>query len=407
MQQKFLYKSGTSTKILEKDDSTPHTEATNVPDIVANSVYLMDNKTNAVLYSKNENEKVYPASTTKILTAIIVLENCNLDDIVTANYSAIMNIPEGYTTANIQIGEQLNVEQLLELLLVYSANDAANVLAEHVGGSIDSFVSMMNTRLNELSLTNTHFTNPYGLHDENHYATAHDLAYLMKYCLKNDTFRKIAGKASCAIPATNLHEPRLYSSTNELLVPDNANYYKYLVAGKTGFTSQAKGCLVSSAYRDDLEFIGVVLGSDSRFVDTRNLYQYGYSNYSVQKVVNKDAIVTNLQISNASYTSKDLDLLANEEISALMNNQENSLSLKPKITLKENISAPIDEGAILGKATYEINGVEYSTNLVASHSVEPSKFLVYSIYTIIGGNLLVLLVFGVIWFIKKKIILKK
>ncbi len=362
----------------------------------------MDNKTNAVLYSKNENQRVYPASTTKILTAIIVLENCKLDDVVTASYNSVMNIPEGYTTADIQINEQLTVGQLLELLLVYSANDAANVLAEYVGGSIDSFVSMMNTKLNELNLTDTHFTNPYGLHDENHYTTAHDLAYLMKYCLKNDTFIKIAGKASCAISATNLHEPRLYSSTNELLVPDNANYYKYLVAGKTGFTSQAKGCLVSSAYRDDLELIGVVLGSDSRFADAKKIYQYGYSNYSIQKVVNKDAIITNLQISNASYTSKDLDLLATDEIYALMSNVENPLNIKPKITLKEGIFAPIEEGAILGTATYEINGIEYSTNLIASHSVEPSKFLVYSIYTIIGSNLVVLLVFCVILIIKKK-----
>lgn len=362
----------------------------------------MDNKTNAVLYSKNENQKVYPASTTKILTAIIVLENCKLDDVVTASYNSVMNIPEGYTTADIQINEQLTVGQLLELLLVYSANDAANVLAEYVGGSIDSFVSMMNTKLNELNLADTHFTNPYGLHDENHYTTAHDMAYLMKYCLKNDTFRKIAGKASCAISATNLHEPRLYSSTNELLVPDNANYYKYLVAGKTGFTSQAKECLVSSAYRDDLELIGVVLGSDSRFADAKKLYQYGYSNYSIQKVVNKDAIITNLQISNASYTSKDLDLLATDEIYALMSNVENPLNIKPKITLKQGLLAPIEEGTILGTATYEINGVEYSTNLVASHSVEPSKFLVYSIYTILGSNLVVLLVFCVILIIKKK-----
>lgn len=362
----------------------------------------MDNSTNAVLYNKNENQKVYPASTTKILTAIIVLEKCNLNDVVTASDTAVMNVPEGYTTAEIKVNEQLTVEQLLELLIVCSANDAANVLAEHVGGSIDNFVSIMNTKLNELNLTNTHFTNPYGLHDENHYTTAYDLAYLMKYCLKNDTFKKLAGKASCSIPATNLHEPRIYDSTNELLVPDNANYYKYLVAGKTGFTSQAKECLVSSAYRDDLEFICVALGSDSRFSDTKKLFQYGYSNYSVQKIVNKDSIVTNLQIRNASYTTKDLDLLATDEISALMNNQENPLNVEPKITLKENILAPIEEGTILGKATYEINGVEYSTNLVASHSVEPSKFLVYSIYTIIGSNLVVLLVFGVIWFIKKK-----
>lgn len=393
--RKWIHKTGNAESTITSSESQ------NIPDMTANAIYLMDNKTNAVLYSKNENEKVYPASTTKILTAIIVLENCNLNDVVTASYNSVMSIPEGYSTANIQIGEQLTVEQLLELLLIHSANDAANVLAEFTGGSIDSFVSMMNTKLNDLNLTGSHFTNPYGLHDDNHYTTAHDLAYLMQYCLKNDTFRKLAGKASCAIPATNLYEPRIYSSTNELLIPESSNYYKYLLTGKTGFTSQAKECLVSSAYRDDLELIGVVLGSDNRFSDARKLYQYGYSNYSIQKVVNKDAIVTNIHVKNAKYDSRDLDLLAVEDISALMNYEESPLNLNPKIILYEPISAPLEEGTVLGKAIYEINGVTYTTDLIASHNVEESRLIIYSIYFAIGICIVSLLVFYVIFLINK------
>ena len=123
--------------------------------LTADSYILLDNKTNKVLCNKNENEKMYPASTTKIVTALLTLENCNLDDTVTASYDAVMSIPEGYSSANIQIGEQLTVEQLLEVLLVHSANDAANILAEHVGGSIESFITMMNTRLNELGINYT------------------------------------------------------------------------------------------------------------------------------------------------------------------------------------------------------------------------------------------------------------
>ena len=126
---------------------------------------------------------MFPASTTKIVTAILVLENHSLDEKVTASYDAVMSIPSGYSTADIQIEEELTVEQLLELLLVHSANDAANVLAEYAGGSVSSFVSMMNTKANELGLSNTHFTNPYGLQDDNHYTTAHDLAIIMQYCL--------------------------------------------------------------------------------------------------------------------------------------------------------------------------------------------------------------------------------
>ena len=168
---------------------TLNTYAANEPTVSAGSAILMDNRTNKVLYAKNENERMYPASTTKIMTAILSLENGNLDDVTTASHDAVTSIPSGYSIADIQVGEKLTIEQLLEMLLTHSANDAANVLAEYVGGSIDSFVSMMNTKANELGLDGTHFTNAYGLHDDNHYSTAYDLAKLMQYCIKNNDFR--------------------------------------------------------------------------------------------------------------------------------------------------------------------------------------------------------------------------
>lgn len=203
---------------------------------------------------------MYPASTTKIVTAILTLENSNLDDVVTVSYDAVMSIPDGYSSAFLQIGETLSVEQLLQLLLVHSANDAANVLAEHIGGSVESFVSMMNTKANELQLSNTHFTNTFGKYDDNHYTTAKDLATIMTYCIKNETFRKIAGSASCAIPATNKYKTRKYNSTNELIIPNSHYYYPHLTCGKTGFTTQAGDCLVSCSYKDNLELICVILG---------------------------------------------------------------------------------------------------------------------------------------------------
>lgn len=366
----------------------------NLPSITAEGIFLLDNRTNKVLYSRSENKKMYPASTTKILTAIIVLENCNLNDVVSASYNAVMSIPNGYSTADIQIGEELTVEQLLELLLVCSANDAANVLAEYVGGSIDSFVSMMNTKLNELSLTDSHFTNAFGMQDENHYTTAHDLAFIMKYCLKNDTFRKIAGQASCAIPATNKSGTRTYTSTNELLIPETSYYYSYLTTGKTGFTTQAKECLVSSAYRDNLELICVVLGSNDRFADTRNLYEYAYSNYSIKNVVNEKDVVTNITVTNASRDTKNLDLLVNEMVPVLINNSESISEIIPEITLNENISAPIEEGTVLGKVKYSVDGVEYTTDLIASHYVKKSEILTYIFYACIL-IITILLIYGI------------
>ena len=375
--------------------------AAEAPFIDTGSIYLMDSRTTKPLYTKDENTKMYPASTTKIMTAILTLENCDLDEVATASYSALSNIPEGYTTADIQIGEQLTIEQLLELLLVHSANDAANVLAEYIGGSIDSFVSMMNTKLNDLGLTNTHFTNAYGLHDDNHYTTAHDLSFLMKYCLQNETFRKISGQASCAIPATNMWGPRKYDSTNQLLIAVDDYYYQYVFSGKTGFTSQAKHCLVTAAYNNDLELICVVLGNDDRFNVTRSLYEYAFSSYELKNVINENDVVTNITISGASNNTKSLDLLISEAIPALVETNTDT-ELTPIIDLNDNISAPISQGDVLGKVTYSINGVNYTTNLIASHDVEKSNITSYLVFGLVA-IIFIFIIFGILNHRKKLI----
>lgn len=365
------------------------------PDINAESALLIDNKTNKVLYSKDMNRKMFPASTTKILTAILVLENHSLDEKVTASYNAVMTIPSGYSTASIQIDEVLTVEQLLELLLVHSANDAANVLAEYTGGSIDSFVAMMNTKINELGLSDTHFTNPYGLQDNNHYTTAHDLAIIMQYCLKNDDFRKIAGQASCAIPSTNKSEPRKYSSTNELLIAGNSNYYPNLIAGKTGYTSEAGECLVSAAYNGNLELVGVILNSTNRFKDTRSLYNYGYTNFSIKNIVNEKDIITNVEVKNATKDTKNLNLLVSEDIPVLANNSDDLSKIEPQITLNSDIKAPIEDGQVLGKVSYSVNGITYSTDLIAANNVEKSNFVLYCLYGL-GILILILIIYKII-----------
>lgn len=367
--------------------------AADAPSIDTGSVYLMDNRTTKPLYSKDENTRMYPASTTKIMTAILTLENCDLDDVVTASYNAVASIPEGYSVADIQPGEQLTVEQLLELLLVHSANDAANVLAEYVGGSIDSFVSIMNTKLNELGLQDTHFTNAYGLQDDNHYTTAKDLAFLMKYCLQNETFRKISGQASCAIPATNMSAPRKYDSTNQLLIAGNEYYYQYVFSGKTGFTTEAKHCLVTAAYNNDLELICVVLGNDDRFNVTRALYDYAFSNYELKNVINQDDVVTNITVNGASSNTRNLNLLISETIPALVETNSDT-KLTPIIELNNNISAPISQGDILGKVTYSINGVDYTSNLIAANDVEKSNVIVY----LTAGLVFIIFIF-IIWII--------
>ena len=382
------------------------TNDSNEPNLISRAAILIDNKSDKILYSKNMNEKMFPASTTKIVTAIIVLEHCSLNETVTASYDAISSIPNGYVTANIDGGEELTVEELLELLLVHSANDAANVLAEYVGGSIDSFVSMMNTKVNELGLNNTHFTNTYGLQNENHYTSAYDLSIIMKYCLKNDTFRKIAGSASCSIPATNKSEARSYSSTNELIIPDNSNYYSFVTVGKTGFTTEAGECLVSCAYKNNMELICVVLGGSTvnnistRFSESKTLYEYGFNNFSIKNISNTGDIITEVDVNNATYDTKSLNLAFSSSINVLVNNSDKNTNYTPEIKLNSDISAPITQGDILGKAIYSIDGIQYDSDLVATHNVEKSNL--YQFILEIGGLFIALLITLKIFFPKEK-----
>lgn len=370
--------------------------STNEPNLTAKGAILLDTKTGKVLYNKNENERMYPASTTKILTAILTLENCKLDDVVTIDYDIDATIPYSYTIVELQLGEQFTVKQLLELLMVYSANDVANLLAEHIGGSIDGFANMMNEKIAELGLSNTHFTNPSGIHDDNHYTTAKDLAMIMQYCISNENFIKFSSMSSCNIPATNKHGPRNYTSTDRLLVKNDSNYYKYLICGKTGYTDKAGECLVSYASKDNLNLIGVVLGGETingvstRYAETKSLYEYGYDNYSIKTILDMNDVVTQIQVRNGAINEKNLDLLSNNSINALLKNSESNDNFDYTINLNNNIKAPIKQGDVLGTASYMIDGNEYKTELIASHSVEKTKFPYYLIEIFIGLILIIM-----------------
>ncbi len=371
--------------------------------ISAESAVLIDSSSERILYSKNEATKMYPASTTKILTAILAIENCKLDDIVTVPYEAIASIPSGYSVAALQAGEQLTVEQLLKVMLVHSANDAANVLAYHVSGSLEVFASLMNQKVADLGLSNTHFTNPSGMQNENHYTTAYDLALIMKYCMKNSTFRTLSSLKSCTIPATNKYEERIFKTTNELLIYDNRDvqsnyYYKYAIAGKTGYTTEAKNCLVSVSNKDGFELICVVLASgiygnnlSGKFLDTKALFDYGYSNYSIKKIRDSNAIATQITIPNATKETCDLDLLISDDITALVTDSNSNEEYSPEISLQDNLFAPIAQGQVVGKITYTIDGVEYSSNLVAAHNVEVSSSYVLAVQILLIVLILFLL----------------
>ena len=380
LQTKFVY--GATTNDISQDNKL---------DIYSDAAVLIDSKTGSVLYSKNSDEKKYPASTTKILTAIMALEKCNLDDIVTVSKSAISAIPSGYSSAYLSEGEQISVNDLITVFLVHSANDAGYVLAEHISGSIENFAELMNQKVKEIGCTNTHFTNPSGIHDENHYSTAYDLALIARYCMQNSTFKKIVSQKSCTINSTNKSDVRKYTNTNDLINPSSKYYLEECVGIKTGYTKEAKNCLISACAKNNLGLICVVLGANqingsesSRYIDSINLFKYGYSNFSLRTFAAKDDILSSIEIANGTKDTRNLDLVLEDSVSGILNNSSDVPT--PQITLKENVSAPIAKNAILGTVTYNIGSVSYTKNLLASHDVELDEHLMF-----IFGILLILI----------------
>lgn len=295
--------------------NTINTESQTNLNIISESAILIDSNSGAVIYSKDADKKMYPASTTKIVTAILAIEKGNLNDITTVSKNAISLIPSGYSTAYLSEGEELSVQELLETLLVHSANDSANVLAEYVSGSIDEFVNLMNQKVQELGCKNTHFTNTNGVHNENHYSTASDLAIIAKYCMQNQVFRRFVGLENCTIPATNKSEQKIFKNTNDSLLKNSKYYRADCIGIKTGYTSEAKNCIISAFKQNDMELIAVLLHSphlDDRYTDLNTLCDYGYKKLPIIKAqkqkeleeANKKALQQN-QINSTQKTSEN------------------------------------------------------------------------------------------------------
>lgn len=370
---------------------------------------LVEISTGRIIYEKNSTKKLYPASTTKILTAILVIENCNLDDLVTVRQSALDNIPTGYVTCNLQVGEELSVKDLLYALMIPSANDAAYVLAEHVAGSVDNFSVMMNDKAREIGCKTTHFVNPNGIHDDSHYSTAYDLYLLANYAMKNETFRNLVAATEYTLPATEKYpnEDRILKTTNELLNKNSRNYYyKNAIGIKTGYTSKAGNCLVAASSRDGLEFIAVVLnggttedGLNSRYVDSKKLFEYAYDNFTLTKIIEKGSVVQTLEVEKGTKETKFLDLVIDETITVVNNKSIDMNSVIPEITLKEMIEAPISAGDTIGTIKYKVDDIEYSAKLLAKTNVERVD---YSMYFIIAGLLLLMFALSVMKSSRKK-----
>lgn len=376
---------------------------------------LMEASTGKVIYEKNGYEKAYPASTTKIMTAILTLEHCNLTDVATASYEAVYSVPVGYSNANIQVGEELTINQLLNVLLINSANEAANVLAEHIAGSVDSFATMMNAKAEEIGCLNTHFVNPNGVHNENHYSTAYDLALMGRYAMKNDIFREFVNTKFYTLPATNkyLTNDRVFGTTNELLKKDTRDsvdnyYYEYCTGIKTGYTNAAKSCIVASAKKDDIEYIVVILGAgttdnglSARYLDCKTLFNYAFENYTVKKLNDEEADLKTINIPNGTLSTKHLKVKIQDEINVLLKKSTDTTNLTPTVEINKDLPVPIVKNSIVGKITYTIDGNEYTSNLIAGNNVYESN-TVTNILTIVSIIIVLYLLFKLLNLNNKK-----
>ena len=379
------------------------------PNLNSEAAILVEVSTGRIIYEKNSTKQMFPASTTKVLTAILVIENCELDEIVTVRESALSNIPSGYVTCNLQVGEQLTVKDLLYALMIPSANDAAYVLAEYVAGSVEDFSVMMNNKARDLGCKTTHFVNPNGIHEDSHYSTAYDLYLIADYAMKNEFFRNLVAATEYTLPATEKYpsEDRILKTTNELLNENSRKYYyKNAIGIKTGYTSKAGNCLIGGASRDGLEFIAVVLnggttneGLNSRYVDSKKLFEYAYDNFTLTKIIEKGSVVQTLEIENGTKETKHLDLVIDETITVVNNKSIDMNSVIPEINLKETLEAPIAAGDTIGTIKYKVDDIEYSAKLLAKTNVEKVD---YSIYLILASVILLLIAFSMLKSSKKK-----
>ena len=313
-------------------------------EVSAQSAALIDCRTGQILYEKNADQKMFPASITKILTAIIALENSNLNESATAGNDILG------TDGNkifIQPGEILSVKDLLYSLLLSSANDAAVVIADHVGGSTDDFAKMMNKKAADIGATNTHFTNPNGLHGDNHYTTARDMALIANYAMKNETFRKIVNTQKYVVNPTNKFDEERILYTENKLIKNSRYHYKGADGVKTGYTKKARHTLVASASKNGHRLISVIMGDEGNkmWEDSTNLLNYGFSNYRVVTISKKDQTVGTMNLKNLK-----IPLVTNKNVLASMPLDKNTIT--KKISLNDDISLPIQAGTSLGKLKY-------------------------------------------------------
>lgn len=369
-----------------------HPELLYEDQLYAASAILIEASTGQVIFEKNADQIMYPASTTKILTALLALEFGDLDQMCTVSENAITFYEDNVTTMDLRAGETIPLRELLYGALVKSANDAANVIAESVSGNMNAFVGLMNQAAAVYGCTNTNFTNPNGLHNDNHYTTARDMALIAMEAMKNETFREMVATTSYTIPATDTMRSRSITNSNRLMIAPTAEkankyYFPDAIGIKTGTTTKAGYCFVGAAEREGVELISVLFftGENARWADTIKLMNYGFAQYvSVTPIdlynmnpITVDTKNFSLEDTNmgrlpltcvATESGNNVKIIATpDEVDLMASNIKETMLFE----YTREFTAPITAGEIMGTMTYypeKGDPVEY--NLVASRSID-------------------------------------
>ncbi len=371
---------------------------------------LISMDTGDVLYEKNADEKIYPASITKLMTALIMVENIpDLENTkIPYTWDAHQRIlGTGSVVLNLKVGEEITAKDALAALLIPSCGDVAYAIAEYVGGTTENFVDMMNKKTEELGLSNTHFTNPVGLHDDDLYTTARDIYKIASAAFENEDIKEVISKSRYTVSATNMSDERTIVTSN-LLINMNSNvYYKYAIGGKTGFTDEAGRCLVCLASFGGYNYMSIVLGVENppgvsnHFIDTANMFRWAFNNFEYKTLFGNTTPVAEAEVTLA----KDPDFFTvcfENGLKALLPVDADDSTMDYEIHLdQESFEAPISKGQKVGTADiYYANEKIGTLNLVASHEVEASGFKVFmksvSDFFTSDGVKTVLLVLGLI-----------
>lgn len=286
--------------------------------VEGNAALMYELTTDTLLYAYNPDAKMYPASLTKVMTCLLALEYGDMDQIVTVSSSALSGMDPSGSTCDLVVGEEIPMKELVYCLLVASANDAAAVISETVAGSEEAFVALMNQKASELGCTNTNFVNPHGLHDDNHYTTARDMAKILMAALEYDLFREVYSTTEHEVPATNMSDARTIYTTNYMISTAIVETYydSRVIGGKTGFTTPAGRCLVAVAEDNGMQLLTVFMGGKTEedvenggysygsFEETSEMLDYGFDKFTAGQILSADEVLTSLTVSGAEHNTQ-------------------------------------------------------------------------------------------------------